>query len=141
LISFQSLVYWFHFNQNGYIWTYNSVITHYINSILKRIDAYVTMVPWFPFNPQYTGFISTKMVTYEYIIQSSYQFNDAQPYMYNSSQYWTIFLIYQAINIKVYAIYIINQYQSLYCQEFTNLVKYSTFAITLENSNLLYSYK
>ena len=28
------------------------------------------MVPWFPFNPQYTGFISTMMITYNSITQT-----------------------------------------------------------------------
>ena len=28
------------------------------------------MVSWFPFNPQYTGFISTKIITYSSITQT-----------------------------------------------------------------------
>ena len=41
------------------------------------------MVPWFPFNPQYTGFISTKMITYKSITQSSHithQFHHTEAY-------------------------------------------------------------
>ena len=70
LISFQSPVLWFHFNQNSYIWTYNSVITYHTNSTaLKHKDTYVTMKPSFLFNLQYSSFISTKC---EHIIQSSH---------------------------------------------------------------------
>jgi len=53
------------------------------------------------------------MITYEHIIQSSYQFNHAQPYLYltvYNSQYSKTSFIYQAINIKVYIMYIINQF-------------------------------
>jgi len=41
------------------------------------------MVHWFPFNPQYTGFISTKMITYKSITQSSHithQFHHTEAY-------------------------------------------------------------
>ena len=75
LISFQPPVHWFHFNHNDYIQAYNSVITHNTFNfiiILKHIETYVTMIPWFPFNPQYTGFISTMMITYNSITQSSH---------------------------------------------------------------------
>jgi len=41
------------------------------------------MVPWFPFNPQYTGFISTMMITYNSITQTlhiTHQFHHTEAY-------------------------------------------------------------
>jgi len=65
LILFQSK--WLHIDSS---FSHNN--NHIISTILKLISACVTMVPWFPFNPQYTGVISTKMITYEPITQSSH---------------------------------------------------------------------
>jgi len=51
------------------------------------------MVPSFPFNTQYSGFISTKIITYKHIIQLShisFQFHHAEPYLSNNSKF-TIF--------------------------------------------------
>jgi len=85
LISFQPPIHWFHFNHNDYIQAYNSVITHNTFNfiILKHIGTFVTMVPWFPFNPQYIGFISTMMITYNSITQTSHithQFHHTEAY-------------------------------------------------------------
>jgi len=76
LISFQSK--WSHMD-SSFIHNNN----HIISTILKLMGTCVIKIPWFPFNPQYTGFILTKMITYEPITQSSHiphKFNHTEAY-------------------------------------------------------------